>query len=148
MYPATPPLVARLTGPTALILAAFSLLLMPVDYRGGAEEAHPHGVFQLWEEAAHGSLDHHHPAHAHDVHDAGPESEPHLVVSTGTADPDLPQVSDGSGSSLAQPLAFVITAAAIFLDRRGNGPLARRRHRLIGRVVKPSPPPPRRVHTF
>ncbi len=40
-------------------LVAFSLLSMPVSYRGGAEAAHPHVFVQLWVDAANTSFDHH-----------------------------------------------------------------------------------------
>ncbi|HEV2067558.1 MAG TPA: hypothetical protein VGR08_12050, partial [Thermomicrobiales bacterium] len=54
-------------GFTRLIFlaAALALLTMPVEYRGGAEEAHPHAVVQFWAEASRGSLSHHHRDGAH-----------------------------------------------------------------------------------
>lgn len=48
-----------LVGRVLFTLAAIGLLAMPVEYRGGAEQAHPHVFFQLWIDAAHHSFDHH-----------------------------------------------------------------------------------------
>ncbi len=39
------------------------LLLMPVSYRAGIEASHPHAVFQVWLDSAHGGSHHHHGDH-------------------------------------------------------------------------------------
>lgn len=41
------------------LVGALSMLLMPVDYRGGAAVSHPHATIQLIADLAGGSLDHH-----------------------------------------------------------------------------------------
>ena len=43
-----------------LALAIGAVLLMPVEYRAGAQTAHPHAVLQLAWEAHHGTPRHHH----------------------------------------------------------------------------------------
>jgi hypothetical protein len=48
-------------------VALLGLLLLPANYRAGAESAHAHSLFQLWAEAANGTIRHHPdhgPAHA------------------------------------------------------------------------------------
>lgn len=41
------------------LVGVLSMLLMPVDYRGGAAVSHPHATIQLIADLAGGSLDHH-----------------------------------------------------------------------------------------
>jgi hypothetical protein len=40
-------------------MAVLSLLLLPAAYRAGAAFAHPHSLFQLWLDAADGTVHHH-----------------------------------------------------------------------------------------
>jgi hypothetical protein len=46
-------------------LALLGLLLLPSDYRAGAETAHGHALMQLWIDAADGAVHHHHVSAAH-----------------------------------------------------------------------------------
>lgn len=48
-------------------LALLSLMLLPTNFRAGAETLHGHSLAQLWIDAADGRIDHHHPAGAHDA---------------------------------------------------------------------------------
>ncbi len=54
----------RLTHRVIATVVAVSLLSMPVTYRGGAETAHAHTIFQLWVDARSGSFTHHGADHA------------------------------------------------------------------------------------
>jgi hypothetical protein len=45
-------------------LALIGLLLMPIDYRGGAEQPHAHSLLQLLLDASDGHLDHEHAENA------------------------------------------------------------------------------------
>jgi hypothetical protein len=45
-------------------LALLGLLLLPSDYRAGAEAAHGHALMQLWIDAADGTVHHHHASDA------------------------------------------------------------------------------------
>ena len=67
--------IQRLSHRAIVTLVATSLLSMPVTYRGGAEAAHPHTIFQLWEDVRTGSYTHHGAAarahHHHAAHAAG-----------------------------------------------------------------------------
>jgi hypothetical protein len=40
-------------------MALLGLLLLPANYRAGAESAHPHSFIQLWADAANGTMRHH-----------------------------------------------------------------------------------------
>lgn len=42
-----------------MLVGVLSMLLMPVDYRGGAAVSHPHAAVQLISDLAGGTLDHH-----------------------------------------------------------------------------------------
>lgn len=42
-----------------LLTGMVSMLMMPVDYRGGADISHPHATAQLLIDLSHGALDHH-----------------------------------------------------------------------------------------
>ena len=44
-------------------IALFGLLLLPAEYRAGAETAHGHSLVQLWVDAADGAVDHGHDHH-------------------------------------------------------------------------------------
>ena len=62
--------IHRLTHRTIATAVALSLLSMPVTYRGGADAAHPHTIFQLWEDVRIGSFTHHAPDDEADGHQA------------------------------------------------------------------------------
>jgi hypothetical protein len=40
-------------------MALLGLLLLPANYRAGAERAHAHSLIQLWTDATHGTVRHH-----------------------------------------------------------------------------------------
>ena len=63
--------IHRLTHRAIATVVAVSLLAMPVTYRGGAEAAHAHTIFQFWEDVRSGSLTHH-PAEPGDVESSPP----------------------------------------------------------------------------
>ncbi len=51
--------IHRLTYRVIATTVALSLLSMPVTYRGGADAAHAHTIFQLWGDVRIGSFTHH-----------------------------------------------------------------------------------------
>lgn len=59
MQAPAPPRI-RSFGQGLLFTALLCLLTMPVEYRGGGGQTHPHASLQFWTEAAGGSLIHHH----------------------------------------------------------------------------------------
>lgn len=74
-------------------MALLGLLLLPTDYRAGAERAHAHSLVQLWVDAADGAIEHHH-LHADP---GGSRLDPE--ISTSWFEPSV-EVS-GSGQSLS-----------------------------------------------
>ena len=53
--------IHRITDRVIATAVALSLLSTPVTYRGGADVAHAHTIFQLWEDVRIGSFTHHAP---------------------------------------------------------------------------------------
>ena len=144
MYRVGPSPISPLTHRTVLILATISLLTMPVNYKGGAEETHPHGVFQLWEDLSHGSIDHHHAGHESGRrHDESATRSAPAVAETAQADPDLPRLMDGTGPAPERPVAIVFGAAEGFLVVVRSPRLVTTPARPAGRSLKPALPPPR-----
>ena len=119
---------------------------MPVQYRGGADFAHPHAIFQLWVDAARGTTDHvhadRHDAHAdaaHGGHDVPPERPSEVQ----TAPPNAPSIAGMTAAvERAAAVAAALVVAGIILFGRtplaADAPLV-----LAGRFVKPDAPPPR-----
>jgi hypothetical protein len=68
-----------------LFIAAISAMLMPSNYRGGAEPPHPHGFFQFWLSEPERAHDHHGHVHEQRHRDAGsPELLAQRVLSGAT----------------------------------------------------------------
>jgi hypothetical protein len=129
-----------------LVLATLCLVTMPQNYRGGAEFAHPHAIFQFWIAGGHVSADHHHgegETGEHEGHDRA-FHEPLTVISSVRADlpDDVPTVSqmttaeraDAIGSVLGTWFVVVLVAAAGLFVVRGLG---------SGLAPLPERPPPR-----
>jgi hypothetical protein len=129
-----------------LVLAALCLVTMPQNYRGGAEFAHPHAIFQFWIAGGHVSADHHHGEEVigDDDHHS-PTSHSSLPV-TAPVRADLPddvptlsqmttaERADAIGSVLSTWFVLVLVAAAGLFVLRGLRP---------GLVPLPERPPPR-----
>jgi hypothetical protein len=132
---------SRLIAKPLLVVAALCALLMPVQYRGGADVAHPHAVFQFWRGGHADPFDH----HGHDHRIAGSFHEQSFARTN--APPDTP-VLTGLASVDGQALGMAILAVAGLMVL---GLHARHRHEappmviLRGRVVSPEPPPPRLI---
>lgn len=104
-------------------MALLGLLLLPSDYRAGAEWTHGHALAQLWIDASDGTIRHHHhtPANTQDRLDAGSWFDPALNVagndestSRAVADPDIGHQHDSSPvSGSAQFLIAIVTAVLI-----------------------------------
>ena len=134
-------------------LALLGLLLLPTDYRAGAETAHGHALIQLWFDAADGAIHHHH------APIAGANSAPRDVVqdwlepvvidpaerdvsATGDARPDVGSHQDtapvgGSVHLLVKTVVFLVLAAA------RSAPTVESRPAPRGRVTRVLLPPPR-----
>jgi hypothetical protein len=114
-----------------------SLLVMPVTYRGGAEQPHPHVFFQLWIDAAHGSFDHHGGEAEAASHSDGRSRQATPGGARASPGPDGPTFSVPTfpevrglalvlvaGAALAVPRAFATSAQTAPVHRgRGDPPL-------------------------
>jgi len=141
--------IHRLTYRVIATTVALSLLSMPVTYRGGADAAHAHTIFQLWEDVRIGLFTHH---SAHSDHVGGVDQveatarEPVKGSPPGTeaveSAPDAPVVNSAftpsvRGTMLALPSAPLLLVSESFSARvRTSG-------RLDGITDAPIAPPPR-----
>lgn len=129
--------------PILALLVLCAVGLSPVEYRGGAEQPHAHAGFQLWVDAADGTL-HHHGAGAH--RDDAPTARVPAANTSAAAEapPDTPRL--GALASAERAPLILAVAATSFLATAGS---IRARTvwppslALSGRPVAPEPPPPR-----
>ncbi len=128
-----------------LTVAALGLLMLPLDYRGGAEVEHPHAIFQLWFDAAHGTIDHH---QRRIEHEGSSSHQPrhatgHPAVAD-TAAPDVPQLTEAASTIERPPMivaSLAVLALALLLVRAI--PLPSLPMLLAGLHPRPQTPPPR-----
>jgi hypothetical protein len=128
-------------------LALLGLLLLPSDYRAGAETPHAHALLQLWLDAGDGSVHHHHGTGVHagawdwlelpalDVEAAGSDH-------TSPSGPDVGEHQDsvpagGGAHLLLQTVPILFLAAPRIVPQTGPG------RPLRGRAVAVLLPPPR-----
>lgn len=127
------------------LAAALGLLTMPVEYRGGAKDAHSHGILQFWVEAGHGSLDHHH-RDGSPHHEVGEVRERAAdVTGQSTSDEvEIPRLSDAATAQWFVPMALAFATAMFLpvLSTRAQ-PFRIQIERPTGRNPAPTPPPPR-----
>jgi hypothetical protein len=133
------------------IFAALSLLSMPVDYKGGAELAHAHGLFQFWFPGGHAEVDfqdHHHGHQVHrdtqqaDARRAGERTGDRNVSST----PDRPTISEmGTPAEKTSAIALSLLLVVLAILAIGRSPSWSNKHRLNGLVPVPELPPPRNL---
>jgi len=138
-------------GRLMTILAALSLLSMPVDYKGGAELAHAHGLFQFWLPGGHAEInlqDHHH-GHQTD-RDARKSGARHADEATAGAKvdplPDRPSLSEmGTPAEKASGIAVSLLLAILAIAATRQSFLRSPTQRLKGLVPLPELPPPRNL---
>ncbi len=128
--------------------AVLGICMMPVEYRGGAQTAHAHALFQLFSDAAHGSLDHHGntfrtlPDRASDVRS---QQRAMLADASRAESPAL----QAPPPPIEQPLAVValvvaaLVVAALALTSGHRVAACLVDASLVGRTVRPTAPPPR-----
>ena len=131
------------TGAARLLTAVgvLALLMLPVHYKAGAEQAHPHAAFQLWADFAHGRTPHRHDDAAtdHTAH-AGHEAPFAAAVEPS---PDAPKVSEATPPAERAAAFASLLALAWLLLPLGRPRIAGLASRLVGRVPRPALPPPR-----
>jgi hypothetical protein len=135
------------------LFALFCILMMPLQFKGGAAEPHPHAFFQFWGNSE--AAPHHHGfdedsgrdslnQHEHE-HPAAPVKRSLLAaqnddpssVETSVGPPGLIGIGQVAGFALTLFLAALFVTSDRALDRLGA------RATLIGRSVLPPVPPPR-----
>jgi hypothetical protein len=139
---------SRRTGRLLLIVAAISLLSMPIDYRGGAELPHAHALFQFWMSGDADAFDHHGPSH--DENHEHDQSDGHdtysLPMSSRNAVPDTPTVSNmGSPAEMGSVLALSLLLTTLLFAEGRRLLIATWNRTLVGILPSPERPPPRAV---
>lgn len=144
------PALSLSPGFTRLIFlaATLGLLTMPVEYRGGAEEAHPHALAQFWAEAGRGSLSHHHRdgSHYHDI-DTTRDIAIDETAYHASGDADFPRLSEATTAQKYVPIAVAITgvlSTVVFTTRAQRSQFAVKRPQ--GLNPTPTVPPPQLSH--
>jgi hypothetical protein len=122
---------------------ALTLLTTPVSYRAGTETAHPHSFAQFLSDAADGTMDHHRRSGEHRQHVASEGTDETSVVSTGPPGvPTLDKLGPANERASALGLALLL---ALFVFASGRAMSFECGGRLVGLVVRPPAPPPRRI---
>ncbi|MGH2616795.1 MAG: hypothetical protein ACRDJC_16290 [Thermomicrobiales bacterium] len=128
-------------------MALLGLLLLPADYRAGAETAHAHSLVQTWADAADGAIQHHHVGASHQhvaVNWLDPEvQDPRGVVESaaGTA-PDVAEQQDSAPVSNGVHL-LIDAVMVVLIAAASRVPLATSVRHLTGRAPRVLLPPPR-----
>ena len=128
------------------------VILLPSDYRAGAERAHAHSLLQLWIDASDGVIQHHinsslatHPQ-SHDwvalTSDEAEDTQEHADCRSCHSEPD---VGDQQDSTPTLSEVQLMLAASILLPIMAKPPVvgARSEHRLSGQTPRVLLPPPR-----
>lgn len=120
------------------VLAALFLLSMPVNYRGGAELEHAHGLFQFWFPGGHATAEH------QNHHLGSRQSDRANTDSKLDPSPDTPTVSEmGSPAENASGIALMLPAGMLSMISIKRMSLPANAHPQLGHVVDPEIPPPR-----
>jgi hypothetical protein len=128
-------------------MALLGLLLLPADYRAGAEIAHPHSLVQTWADAADGTIHHHQIGVSHEHHNIinwlDPELEdPRGVADFATsADPDFAEQHDSVPASSGVHL-LIDAVIVLLITAACRAPLTTLGRLLIGRTPRMLHPPP------
>lgn len=125
-----------------VLVAALTMLTLPVSYRAGADVAHPHAIIQLWLDAAHGSTDHHRRLETdHSQHDTHP-TVPAVLRTTVLPAPDVPTLSELVSHELPSVIAVSVVAGLVLVLFRLM-PVWTETGALVGQSRRPEIPPPR-----
>lgn len=123
-------------------MSLLGLLLLPLDYRAGAEQAHGHSLFALGADAADGSI-HHHGSRPLDWLDPAVEVNP--ADDAATAAKEQVDVGETQDSSPAPGGVHMLLAVVTLLHPTVSirDPAVVHARRLLGRVPYSLSPPPR-----
>ncbi|MFN8590982.1 MAG: hypothetical protein U0031_05910 [Thermomicrobiales bacterium] len=118
-------------------MALLGLILLPTNYRAGAQVAHAHSLIQLWLDSASG-VKHHHDA----VTGNWLDPEVGDMSRTGHDTQPDPGHQEDSAPAVAGFHFILALTFALPLPSRGEAPLFAPVRRLFGRMTPvPSPPP-------
>jgi hypothetical protein len=119
-------------------LVMLALILLPVQMRAGASEAHPHSLLQLLLDAGDGTIDHHTLESGIARADGHAAEEAAICLS----DPDVPSVEDSGqlGGSLSMLSAIGPT---LLLQARNGDPVWPMSRPWQACIPELEPPPPR-----
>lgn len=131
-------------------LALLGLLLLPSDYRAGAETAHGHALMQLWIDAADGAVHHHHASDAHVATQGAARDWLEPAVddpmaresgAAGEARPDVGEHQDASPAAGGPHFQILAVVLLVLATARSVPPLApcRLPKSRVTRVLLPPP---------
>jgi hypothetical protein len=130
-------------------LAVLGLLMLPCDFRAGAEFAHPHSLLQLLIDAADGAIDHHHADDFDAIHrEAMDWLDPIVGVAHTTSHSDRqarPDIGDQQQSAPSISALPLLLAGITLLPPLAGAamPVPAPVRRLAGRMPRVLVPPPR-----
>ena len=130
----------RQIGRLLYAVAVLGVLALPVSYRGGAEVAHPHAVFQLWADGADGSTDHH---RRRDEPAPVRLAEPGREVTATPVRPDVPRLTEVTPAHERPLIIPALAVLGVFLLPTQLVPVWGVGSPQIGRRLRPEVPPPR-----
>ena len=131
------------------IAVALGLLALPVEYRGGAERPHAHATYQLWYDAAHGSVAHHYRGEDADGtgdHDAG--APPALGTAAEPDGADVPRLVGSTIGVVKMPLLVAAISLLVAPPAARSLAVWPAAPTLIGRSPGTETPPPRPLAAF
>ena len=141
------------TGRGLRLFALVCILMMPLQFKGGAAESHPHAFFQFWSDAEvaphHHGFDEESGGDSHDRHAHEHPSTPMKRSQVAVHDDDFPLVETSVGPpgqiGIGQVAGFALTLflAALFVTSDRRRDRLRANVMLIGQSVLPPVPPPR-----
>ena len=136
-----------------ILSAVLVVLLLPVEYRAGAQQSHPHAILQLIWEASQGTPTHHvraamHPCALEAVAGHAPMPDATHRSAAGPANRYQPDVADaGDGVRMSSTLlaaAFMPWLTCLVrLVSRADRCWLRPSMLLAGVTISPEPPPPK-----
>jgi len=140
------------------LFALICILMMPLQFKGGAAESHPHAFFQFWSNA--GAASHHHgfdedsggDSHVQHAHEqpASPQTQTLLTAHDDDPSPVGSSVGPPGQLGIGQVAGFAMTLSlsALFVTSEREGNRRGARASLMGRSVLPPVPPPRLLVSF
>ena len=135
-------LLPRILFSLAWAMALMALLLLPVNYRAGAELAHAHSLPQVLLDAAHGTVHHHGSGVADWLEPAVSDDAAVAATMAGDEKPDAGQQQDSAPATGGIHLLLVVAVLLAF-SAEASPSVPVRPRKLAGLVPRVLAPPPR-----